>query len=74
MDGNYCKFYCWFWVGDYCMDKNMKEETHILPINDIFPHKEEGIDCPCMPEIQSGNSKILYGEQIIIHNAWDKRK
>ena len=53
----------------------MKEKSlHILPINDIFPHKEEGIDCPCLPKIESGDGGILYESPMIIHNAWDKRK
>ena len=61
----------------------MEEELapiHILPVNDIFPHVEEGTHCPCMPKIQTGQFdrdtgvETYYGTSIIIHNAWDKRK
>jgi len=61
----------------------MKEDSkplHVLPINDILPHIEEGIDCPCIPKIQTGEFdketgiETVYQAPIIIHNAWDKRK
>ena len=42
---------------------------HILPVNDIKPHEEEGTQCPCKPALQFEN-----GEMIVIHNAWDCRE
>lgn len=51
------------------MEKEMIEKYHILPINDIKPHKDIGFDCPCKPKIQ-----IIYGKILIIHNAFDCRE
>jgi hypothetical protein len=47
----------------------MYEKYHILPLNDIKPHKETGFDCPCKPKKQ-----IVYHKMLIIHNAFDCRE
>lgn len=38
---------------------------HILPINDLKPHKETGVDCWCRPIID---------DNIVIHNSMDRRE
>jgi hypothetical protein len=42
---------------------------HVLPIDDLKPHEEEGLNCECKPTIQ-GEGETL----IVIHNAYDGRK
>lgn len=42
---------------------------HVLPINDMHKHAEEGHSCLCNPKI-----KIENGHMIVIHNSWDGRE
>ena len=42
---------------------------HVLPINDIKPHEEEGTQCSCKPRLEIHN-----GEMIVIHNSFDHRE
>jgi hypothetical protein len=42
---------------------------HVLPVNDLFPHIEEGTNCPCRPRIERHGNDLL-----VIHNAWDGRE
>ena len=44
-------------------------DIHVLPVNDIKPHKNTGTDCPCNPTIE-----VVGADLIIIHNAWDHRE
>ena len=42
---------------------------HILPVNDLKPHEEEGTACQCEPKIE-----FVEGEMLVIHNAFDHRE
>ncbi len=42
---------------------------HVLPINDIRLHSENGTNCHCNPRIQSDENGTL-----VIHNAFDGRE
>ena len=42
---------------------------HILPIDDIYDHKEE-FDCKCNPQLQ----RQANGTWVIIHRSYDRRE
>lgn len=42
---------------------------HILPINDLEPHDEEGTTCKCEPRVE-----FAEGGMLVIHNAFDNRE
>lgn len=44
-------------------------EVHVLPLDDLIVHEEEGISCDCDPELE-----ICAGKLIVIHNAIDGRE
>lgn len=46
---------------------NTSNWLHVLPINDLKPHKEQGFDCECEP-------KIDWDNELIIHNSYDGRE
>jgi hypothetical protein len=48
----------------------MKDNVHVLPVNDSFDHKETGFNCKCNPKLQ----KQLNGVFIIVHNSYDGRE
>lgn len=43
---------------------------HVLPVNDIREHQENGVICECKPEIRIEDEE----NWLIIHNAWDGRE
>ena len=43
------------------------EWQHIIPVNDIINHKEEGLDCICEP-------KIDWEYMLVIYNSADGRE
>ncbi len=44
----------------------MGDLIHVIPLNDLRPHEEEGIACPCRPKVLEGG--------IVVHNSWDGRE
>ena len=47
----------------------MNDRVHVLPLNDIQIHEEEGEHCNCNPRVESvGESRL------VIHNAFDGRE
>lgn len=42
---------------------------HVLPVNDLKPHDEEGTACQCEPRIE-----FVEGGILVIHNAYDNRE
>jgi len=42
---------------------------HIIPVNDLKPHEEEGTACKCEPRVE-----FLEGGMLVIHNAYDNRE
>lgn len=49
---------------------NMTNKFHVLPVNDIREHQENGVICECKPEIRIEDEE----NWLIIHNAWDGRE
>ena len=47
----------------------MNNDIHVLPVNDLKPHEESGVGCPCKPRIE-----VVGADLIIVHNAWDNRE
>lgn len=43
------------------------ESVHVIPVDDIYPHKEDGFDCHCSPRLEE---KGL----IVVHNSFDGRE
>ena len=41
--------------------------NHVLPINDLRGHVEEGVLCPCMPRVREDG-------ELVIHNSYDGRE
>ena len=49
--------------------KTDKHITHVLPIDDLKPHNEEGTECDCVPIIEEYEHGV-----VVIHNAYDGRE
>lgn len=49
---------------------------HVLPINDLFEHVEEGTGCWCEPEVRWTDEETgeSYPEALVIHNSADGRE
>lgn len=45
------------------------DDLHVIPLDDLLPHNEEGTECMCDPVIE-----VHGGRLIIIHNAYDGRE
>lgn len=43
--------------------------VHVYPVNDLFPHITEGLDCPCKPTIEA-----VEGGTLVVHNSYDGRE
>lgn len=43
---------------------------HILSINDLEPHEEEGTTCKCGPKVTFGEN----GDMLVVHNSFDGRE
>lgn len=50
----------------------MGEIYHILPVNDLKPHKDAGKYCACQPAISENHDNT--GHTLVIHNAYDGRE
>jgi hypothetical protein len=50
-------------------DQDKRQIIHILPIDDLDTHEEEGTECRCNPRVEKEP-----GQLIIIHNAFDQRE
>jgi len=51
----------------------MMDKIHILPINDLYEHDENGFECLCGPDVKyriHNETDCIF----VIHNAWDGRK
>lgn len=42
---------------------------HVVPINDLREHIEQGTDCWCKPEVDDSGEELL-----VVHNALDQRE
>ena len=48
---------------------------HVYPLDDIFEHKLNGIDCSCHPKIFIETSLWNYQDiKIVTHNSFDGRE
>lgn len=47
----------------------MTEDVHVLPLDDLLPHIDVGIECPCDPVIEVYGANLL-----VIHNSYDDRE
>lgn len=47
---------------------------HVLPINDLRQHVENGIMCWCEPRIIVGDEAEDFAEYIVVHNSLDGRE
>ena len=42
---------------------------HVLPVDDLELHDEEGTTCKCKPRVE-----FVEGGIIVVHNAYDQRE
>ena len=42
---------------------------HVLPVNDLEPHDEEGTTCKCEPRVE-----FVEGGMLVVHNSFDNRE
>ena len=42
---------------------------HVLPVNDLEPHDEEGTTCKCEPRVE-----FVEGGMLVVHNSFDGRE
>lgn len=49
----------------------MTEIIHITPINDLLPHAEEGVVCPCIPTVEEAPT---IGCLYVVHRSYDGRE
>lgn len=47
---------------------------HVLPVNDLKQHIEEGMVCWCEPTVINGDDNGMYKEPVIVHNSADGRE
>jgi len=49
---------------------------HIVPLNDLKPHDENGTQCPCEPHVffKDPETGEDYAEAIVLHKAYDGRE
>lgn len=53
----------------------MTESFHVVPVDDLKPHVEEGTSCPCRPTVTlSDRDGNLLDAPVIVHNSWDGRE
>jgi hypothetical protein len=43
--------------------------VHILPINDLIEHEEEGDECVCGPDVE-----FVSGGRVVVHHSLDGRE
>lgn len=48
-------------------------DVHILPVDDLLEHDEEGSDCACLPHVEAVPRDDGSMGWLIVHNAWDGR-
>lgn len=44
-------------------------DVHVLPIDDLVEHEEEGDDCVCGPRVE-----FVEGGKVVVHNSLDGRE
>jgi hypothetical protein len=49
-------------------------DLHVLPLNDLLEHEEDGDDCPCLPHVEAVPRDDGSTGWLIVHNAWDCRQ
>lgn len=42
---------------------------HVLPVDDLEPHDEEGTTCKCEPRVE-----FVEGGILVVHNSFDNRE
>lgn len=49
--------------------------VHVLPINDLIEHEDEGDGCPCGPTVEAAfNEEDGSNGWLIVHNSLDGRE
>ena len=43
--------------------------AHVIPVDDLIAHEDEGDDCPCGPD-----TKYVEGGKVIVHHSLDGRE
>ena len=51
------------------LDDAPDEDLHVVPLNDLLPHDEDGTECMCDPVVEMHGGRLL-----VIHNAYDGRE
>lgn len=52
----------------------MSDTIHVLPVNDLIEHEDEGEDCPCGPRVEAVFREDGSNGWIVVHNALDGRE
>lgn len=52
----------------------MPETVHVLPVNDLIAHDEEGTECPCGPTIEPVPDNDGACGWLITHHSLDGRE
>lgn len=47
---------------------------HVLPVRDLIDHEDEGVDCPCGPDVEWVIGAAGAHEKIVIHHSLDGRE
>lgn len=50
------------------------DALHVLPINDLIEHENEGADCLCGPTVELVNADDGTVGTLVIHNSLDGRE
>ena len=65
-------------AGGKHVDGESIQTMHVVPNNDLKPHKETGEDCECKPvvEVVQCDDKPCYHlhPNLVVHNSWDGRE
>lgn len=48
--------------------------VHVLPIDDLIEHEDEGLDCVCGPELELVVADDGTFGSLVIHNSLDGRE
>lgn len=52
----------------------MGQTVHVLPVNDLIGHEEEGTDCPCGPDVECVPCEDGPDGWLITHHSLDGRE
>jgi len=47
---------------------------HVLPLGDLIEHDEEGVDCPCGPDVEHLIGETGGAGKLITHHSLDGRE